>query len=47
MKITEYLHYHDKGGGGVCQGSFFVSMLSATWMMPPVNYNVRTDVCLT
>ncbi|MFP3016060.1 MAG: hypothetical protein ACEY3L_08955 [Wolbachia sp.] len=22
MKITEYLQYHDKGAGGVCQGSF-------------------------
>ncbi|WP_353289040.1 hypothetical protein [Wolbachia endosymbiont (group A) of Pogonocherus hispidulus] len=26
MKITEYLQYHDKGAGGVCQGSFFVSI---------------------
>ncbi|WP_353288774.1 hypothetical protein [Wolbachia endosymbiont (group A) of Pogonocherus hispidulus] len=25
MKITEYLQYHDKGAGGVCQVSFFVS----------------------
>ncbi|EAL59187.1 hypothetical protein WwAna1589 [Wolbachia endosymbiont of Drosophila ananassae] len=22
MKITEYLQYHDKGAGEVCQGSF-------------------------
>ncbi|WP_353288771.1 hypothetical protein [Wolbachia endosymbiont (group A) of Pogonocherus hispidulus] len=22
MKITEYLQYHNKGAGGVCQGSF-------------------------
>ncbi|MDE5062466.1 hypothetical protein OZD70_04325 [Wolbachia endosymbiont of Drosophila tsacasi] len=22
MKITEYLQHHDKGAGGVCQGSF-------------------------
>ncbi len=22
MKITEYLQFHDKGAGGVCQGSF-------------------------
>ncbi len=22
MKITEYLHHHDKGAGGACQGSF-------------------------
>ncbi|WP_353288664.1 hypothetical protein [Wolbachia endosymbiont (group A) of Pogonocherus hispidulus] len=25
MKITEYLHYHNKGAGGVCQVGFFVS----------------------
>ncbi|QMV46641.1 hypothetical protein [Wolbachia pipientis] len=22
MKITEYLHYHDKGAGGGCQVTF-------------------------
>ncbi len=22
LKINEYLHFHDKGAGGVCQGSF-------------------------
>ncbi|MDE5062374.1 hypothetical protein OZD70_03835 [Wolbachia endosymbiont of Drosophila tsacasi] len=26
MKITEYLHYHDKGAGEACQVSFFVSI---------------------
>ncbi|WP_353288786.1 hypothetical protein [Wolbachia endosymbiont (group A) of Pogonocherus hispidulus] len=26
MKITEYLQSHDKGAGGACQGSFFVSV---------------------
>ncbi|WP_353289000.1 hypothetical protein [Wolbachia endosymbiont (group A) of Pogonocherus hispidulus] len=27
MKITEYLQYHDKGAGGVCQVGFFVSIV--------------------
>ncbi|MDE5062731.1 hypothetical protein OZD70_05780 [Wolbachia endosymbiont of Drosophila tsacasi] len=34
MKITEYLQFHNKGAGEACQVSFFVSMLSATWMTP-------------
>ncbi|MDE5062514.1 hypothetical protein OZD70_04580 [Wolbachia endosymbiont of Drosophila tsacasi] len=32
MKITEYLQYHDKGAGGVCQVSFFISIPNVIWL---------------
>jgi hypothetical protein len=39
----KYPYYHNKGAGGVCQVSFFVSMLSATCMTPFVVNSLFLD----
>ncbi|WP_353270872.1 hypothetical protein [Wolbachia endosymbiont (group A) of Hedychridium roseum] len=40
MKITEYLHCHNKGAGETCQASFFVS-INLDFSVMRWNNNVR------